>query len=280
MKGLAVLISPARNWAALSGAVALALKHRHLLAALTARELKDANVRSVMGSFWAVGAPLLTMLVYVFAFSLIFRVRMGGDGDPGAYVGYVLVGLAVWISLQESASRAAGAVLYNANLVKQIVFPVEVLPLKTALAAQLTTLVTLAVAAAACGAAGTLTLWSAPLALAALIVLLALCVGLSFFLASLAVFMPDVRNLVGLFFSIGLFLHPILYPPDAPPAAVAWAFEFSPFSHVLWIFRDALFWGELTRPHSWAVAAAFALVVYVLGFRFFAMLKPTFGNAL
>jgi lipopolysaccharide transport system permease protein len=263
MKALAILFSPARNWAALA-----------------AREIKDANVRSVMGSFWAVGAPLLTMLVYVFAFTLIFRVRMGLNDSPGDYVGYVLVGLAVWISLQETASRAAGAVLNNANLVKQIVFPVEVLPLKTAIAAQTTTVVTLAVGAVACAIAGLLSPLSILLIPLALAVLFALCVGLSFFLSALAVFMPDVRNLVQLFFALGLFLHPILYPPDAPPPAIAWAFEFSPFSHVLWMFRDALFYSEITRPHSWWIAAAFALALYVLGFRFFRMLKPTFGNAL
>jgi lipopolysaccharide transport system permease protein len=280
MNGLAILLSPNRNWAALTSVGALAWKHRHLLTALVVRELKDANVRSVMGSFWIVGAPLLTMLVYVFAFTLIFRVRMGlGDG-PLDYVGFVLVGLAVWISLQEAASRASGAVLNNANLVKQIVFPVELLPMKTALAAQVTTLVTLAVASGACTAAGSLTLWSVLLLPVAVIILLALSIGLSFFLSALAVFMPDVRNLVQLFFGLGLFLHPILYPPDAPPHAVAWAFEFSPFSHVIWTFRDALFEGALTRPHSWAIAAAFALIFYVVGFRFFRMLKPTFGNAL
>jgi lipopolysaccharide transport system permease protein len=280
MKALAILFSPARNWAALTGAARIASKHRHLLAALAAREIKDANVRSVMGSFWAVGAPLLTMLVYVFAFTLIFRVRMGLNDSPGDYVGYVLVGLAVWISLQETASRAAGAVLNNANLVKQIVFPVEVLPLKTAIAAQTTTVVTLAVGAVACAIAGLLSPLSILLIPLALAVLFALCVGLSFFLSALAVFMPDVRNLVQLFFALGLFLHPILYPPDAPPPAIAWAFEFSPFSHVLWMFRDALFYSEITRPHSWWIAAAFALALYVLGFRFFRMLKPTFGNAL
>jgi lipopolysaccharide transport system permease protein len=280
MSGLSILLSPGRNWAALTGVGALAWKHRHLLSALVARELRDANVRSVMGSFWIVGAPLLTMLVYVFAFTLIFRVRMGLSDSALDYVGYVLAGLAVWISLQEAASRASGAVLYNANLVKQIVFPVELLPMKTALAAQVTALVTVAVALTACAAAGVLTFWSVLLLPAALVILLALSIGLSYFLSALAVFMPDVRNLVQLFFGLGLFLHPILYPPDAPPRAVAWGFEFSPFSHVIWIFRDALFEGAVTRPHSWAIAAAFALVLYVIGFRFFRMLKPTFGNAL
>jgi lipopolysaccharide transport system permease protein len=280
MKELGILFSPARNWAGLTGAAAIAVKHRHLLTALATREMKDANVRSVMGSFWVVGAPLLTMLVYVFAFTLIFRVRMGLSDGPADYVGYVLVGLAVWISLQEAASRAAGAVLNNVNLVKQIVFPVELLPLKTALAAQVTALVTLLVALGACAVAGLLTSWSAFLFPLAFLMLFALCIGLSFGLSALAVFMPDVRNLVQLFFGLGLFLHPILYPPDAPPAAVAWAFEFSPFSHVLWVFRDALFEGAITRPHSWWIAGAFALIVYVLGFRFFRMLKPTFGNAL
>lgn len=253
---------------------------RQLLGALVAREIKDANVRSVMGSFWVVGAPLLTMMVYIFAFTFIFRMRLGLSNSPWPYTGYVLVGLAVWISLQEAASRAPNAILGNANLVKQIVFPIELLPLKVALAAQTTFLVTLAVAAAACAYAGDLTwdsLWLTPLAMLAFLIT---SIGLSYFIAALAVFFPDIRNLINLFFSAGLFLHPILYPPDAPPASVSGAFAFSPLSHLVWCFRDALFLGHMTRPLSWAVAYAFAIFMFLFGYRFFRMLKPTFGNAL
>lgn len=263
-----------------AGPLAIARKHRHLLGALVSREIRDANIRSVMGSFWAVGAPLLTMLVYVFCFTFIFRMRLGVDEGPEVYVGYVLVGLSVWISLQEVASRAPGAITANANLVKQIVFPTELLPLKMALAAQTTFLVTLAVAVIASGIAGRLTLntlWLAPIAM---LYFLLISIGLSYFLAALAVFFPDVRNIVQLLFSIGLFLHPVLYPPHAAPAAVAGAFNFSPFSHLIWCFRDAFYLGAMTQPWSWAITAVVALAAYMLGYRFFAMLKPTFGNAL
>ena len=260
--------------------LSIALRHRHLLGALVVREIKDANIRSVMGSFWAVGAPLLTMLVYVFCFTFIFRTRLGINEGPEVYVGYVLTGLAVWISLQEVANRAPNAIIANANLVKQIVFPTELLPLKMALAAQTTLIVTVTVATIACAFANRLGWASLVLLPLAIALFVLMSIGISYFLAALAVFFPDVRNIIQLLFSIGLFLHPVLYPPGSAPPFVARMFEFSPFSHLIWCFRDALYLGTMTRPFSWAVCAVTAILVYLLGYRFFRMLKPTFGNAL
>lgn len=280
MPALYSLLSPSRNWTALTGPVRHVRKRRQLLSALVMRELQDANVRSVMGAFWIVGAPLITTLTYIFAFTVIFRVRVGASDSPANYVSYAMTGLAFWIALQEVASRAPGAILYNANLVKQIVFPTELLPLKIAFASQVTFLVMLTAAIGASAVAGTLTWASLLLTPLVMLAFLILSVGLAFFLSALAVFFPDIRNLVQLFFGVGLFLHPILFPPNAPPITVAWLFKFSPLSHMIWCFRDALYYGRITEPASWAVMFAFVVIIYLFGYRFFQMLKPSFGNAL
>ncbi len=46
---------------------------------------------------------------------------------------YILAGLIPWLCFQEVLARSATAITGNASLVKQIVFPVELLPIKTVL---------------------------------------------------------------------------------------------------------------------------------------------------
>jgi homopolymeric O-antigen transport system permease protein len=85
------------------------------------------------GKFWVIAQPLLMMLVYVFVFSFVFTVRLGvGDNGLG-YTAFLLTGLAPWLAFQEALSRAPTCIIEDRSLVKQIVFPVEILPLKLVL---------------------------------------------------------------------------------------------------------------------------------------------------
>ena len=60
---------------------------------------------------------------------------------PRDYTTYILSGLVPWLFIQQALVRGANALVGQANLVKQVVFPVEVLPV----AAVLVSLVTLGV---------------------------------------------------------------------------------------------------------------------------------------
>jgi lipopolysaccharide transport system permease protein len=252
-----------------------------LVAEMTRRELTDRYAGQVFGVVWAVAVPLLTMAIYVFAFTVLFKGRLG-TGDSGLeFTAYAIAGMAPWIALQESASRAAVSVSGNSNLVKQIVFPVEVLPLKIVLATLPGLAIGLAVAVGLSIATKHATLLGMFVLLPGSIALLLMfCAGVAFALAAIGVFVRDVKDVVGVLFSLGFFLHPIIYPPQGVPRWLEFVFATSPMSHILYCFRDAIVWGEVTRPFSWAISGASALFAFVLGWRVFRTLRPTFGNAL
>jgi lipopolysaccharide transport system permease protein len=107
-----------------------------------------------------------------------------------------------------------------------------------------------------------------------------LIAGLSYLLAAIGVFVRDVKDLVAFLLTIGLFLHPILYTPSSMPAWLSPLFVASPFSHMIWCFRDALVGPDPQHVLSWVVFPVSAVLIFTLGWRTFRMLKPTFGNAL
>jgi lipopolysaccharide transport system permease protein len=116
-----------------------------------------------------------------------------------------------------------------------------------------------------------------PLALLfTLIFIAALALGLS----ALQVFLRDTREFVTMFFSIGLFLHPILYLPNAIPAAVRGVVYASPVSYFLFCWQDVLFFGGFHRPWAWAIAAAIALFSFIFSARLFMSSKAHFGEFL
>jgi lipopolysaccharide transport system permease protein len=197
------------------------------------------------------------------------------------YVVYVLSGLIPWIALQDALSRGPASITGSANLVKQIVFPSEVLPLKVSLAALTTLAVGLPLTVILACFDGRSSIAGISILLPAAIMMhLALSAGLVYAFSAIGVFLKDLKEIVAFILSIGLFLHPILYVPGQVPSWLAHLFTFSPFSHIIWCFRDALVEGRLTRPLSWLVSGLTAVACFAIGWRVFRMLKPTFGNAL
>jgi ABC-2 type transport system permease protein len=96
--------------------------HREILANLIRKELKVKYAASVLGAVWSILNPL----VYLAVFSFVARVLGAGIPD---YPVYLLSGLLAWNLFSASLTGGASSVLDNANLVKKVAFPREILPL-------------------------------------------------------------------------------------------------------------------------------------------------------
>jgi lipopolysaccharide transport system permease protein len=274
------ILHPRANTLAFSELSALSWRHKELVWEMTRRDILERYAGQVLGGVWAVANPLLIMAVYVFAFTVLFQGRLTAQGDVVEFTAYVLAGLAPWIALAEVLGRASTAVSGNASLVKQIVFPSQILPMKVALGALPTLflglLVTLLVAAVA-GHAHVLGWVLLPIPI---FCQLLMSTGFAFLLSAIGVFIRDIKDVVGVLLSIGFFLHPIVYAPGVAPRALEKLFYFSPFSYLLWCYRDAAFHGGITQPWIWLTMVLLSVGIFALGYRVYRMLQPSFGNAL
>lgn len=275
------VFNPAANFGAFGAAAKLTHRHRGLVIAMTKRELTDRYTGQFLGAAWAIISPMLTMLIYVLVFTFIFRGRLGAAGGTTAFTAYALAGLAPWIAFGEGLSRTVGAVSGNANLVKQIVFPLEVLPLKVVLATLPTLVIGLMFAVGASYLGGMLDPWRLVIQLPVAIVTYVLFVaGLGFFLAAFGVFVRDLKDVIAFVLGIGMFLLPIIYPPNAAPGPLQKSFMFNPVANMIYCFHDAVVGPVDVGHHGWIVFPLTALVTFALGWRTFRLLKPGFGNAL
>jgi hypothetical protein len=139
------ILQPKSHFQALRELVLLLTRHRELTLHLAKREITDRYLGQVFGSLWAIGHPLVLIGVYVFIFGFVLNLKVGDASRvPFDYTTYLLAGLIPWLSLVESMSKATVAITMNANLVKQIVFPVEVLPVKGVIASLITQAISIA----------------------------------------------------------------------------------------------------------------------------------------
>ncbi len=257
---------------------ALAVR-RELIGALIVRELRDRHAGQMLGVLWAYGHPLIMMLLYTVLFAYVFPARFGSSAAMTDYSVSVLAGIISWLAFQDVLSRAPSVMLAHASLVKQIVFPLEVLPVKAALGGAIPYSVGLGFVIVYAALHGTLA-WSAALLPLVILCQLVAMVGVTFMLSALGVFVRDLRDIVGVFCTINLFAQPILYNPFAVPHALHWVFVLNPFSYLVWCWQDALFYGGPRHPIAWIALPLGSAAALALGWHVFERLRHQFGDAL
>ena len=159
-------------------------------------------------------------------------------------------------------------------------FPLEVLPVSVLGSALFHALVSLGVLfAAELLHSGRLhaTILLLPVVLVPLVLLSA---GLTFFLASLGVFLRDIGYAVPLAVQVLFFVTPVLYPLEKVPEPFRTVVRFNPLTSIVENFRRLVFRGTLP---DWGELAAWTAVtgaVAVFGYAWFMKTKKGFADVI
>jgi ABC-2 type transport system permease protein len=159
----------------------------------------------VLGAVWSLLNPVVFLVVFSFV-SLV----LGGAVKP--YPPFLLAGLLAWNLFNVSVLNGAQSVIANANLVKKVYFPREILPLATvgvALVDFVLQSIVFFLFIILSGYGFRADIWLYPLAF---VDLLLFSVGLTMFVSSLNVRYRDVQHLIGLALLVWFWLTPIVYP--------------------------------------------------------------------
>lgn len=257
-------------------------RNRQLVATMIQREVVGRYRGSVMGLLWSFVTPLLMLAVYTFVFSVVLKARWstGVEESRAQFAILLFAGLTVHGLFAEVVNRAPGLVLGNANFVKRVVFPLEVLPVVTAGAALFHALISLAVLLGAVLLATGSIPWTAALFPLVLVPLLLLTLGVAWMLASLGVFMRDVGQVVGLLTTMLLFVSPVFFPVTAVPEFFRPWMHLNPLTFIIELSRALLVFGELPAWDAWLAYTLGAGVFAWVGYAWFQKTRKGFADVL
>lgn len=273
---VARVLSPAGLWADL-------WRHRDLIRQFTVREVHQKYRGTQLGLLWAVLQPLMTLAVFTFIFNEVFEVSWpeGGDTSRGAYVVTVFVGMMVFALFSETVSNAPVLVLNRPNLVKRAVFPLEILVCSAVGSALFVAAVSIGLILVAMLIMVGKLYWTAFLLPVVMLPVVFLSLGLGWFLASLGVFLRDIRPVVAILVTQVLyFMTPIFYPIERVPEAFQSYLMLNPLTIVVQDSRRVLIWGQMPEWGPWAVVLAVSLVVMQLGYAWFMKSRRGFADVL
>jgi lipopolysaccharide transport system permease protein len=132
---------------------------------------------------------------------------------------FVLAGLAVWGYFQVAVQLGTGSLLANAELIKKVWFPRELVVAATVFAQTITIAVMLVILVPAALMAVPETAQTMALAIPIIAALICLALGFAWLLSVATVFYRDVEHLLGVLLLPWFFLTPVLYGLEQLPAA-------------------------------------------------------------
>lgn len=221
-------------------------RHLRLAWPLARRDITARYRGSMVGMAWTLIGPLAMVAIYALVFQGVFQARWPGaaaaaSGGGAGFALRLFAGLILFSAFAECATRATRLMQDNSNLVKRVVFPLELLcvalVMQVAVHAGVQVLLLLVLQALFGGGLGPQVLWLAVVLPWTLVLLMAVSLGL----AALGCYLRDLQHLVPLAMSGLLFLSPVFYPLDAAPEALRVLLAINPLSAPIEAFRAACF---------------------------------------
>jgi len=252
-------------------------KYRGLLYMIAYRDIKVRYKQSIMGFLWAILMPVLIVLsgvVVRFAYAMAAHTSL-----QTADIASVAVKSLPWAFLVSSIRFSCLSLINNKELVTKIYFPKEIFPIAAILASFFDLLV----------ASGALALfllalpigWSLYMvwAPALLLTLVLLATGIGMIVAAASLYFRDVKFIVEVFLTFGIFFTPVFYEVSLFGEKAKWLL-LNPVSPILDGFGACIARHQSPNLPWLTYSVISALVLLIGGYVFFKHLEPGFAESI
>lgn len=251
------------------------VRRKGLIYSLAEREVKVRYKRSGFGILWAFAEPALLVGLYYLVFGRIIRLEVP------EYPLFLISGILVFQFWSGGIAHAVPAIVVNANLVKKVYFPREILPFSVVVGRLVHLLIALGLWILFLWVVkGRLSgvLWLLPVALLAATVTLA---SLAMLVAACHVYFSDTGFLVNFLLMAVFYLTPVVYPVSYIPEGWRSLYLANPPATTVELVRAILLdYPEARSPALWGAlalqGAAFLPACYLL----FVALERRLGEVL
>jgi len=238
------------------------IESRELIWEMALRDLKGLNKGSFLGYFWLVINPLIQVAAYVVIVSFVFKAKLSGSSGLFDYACYVLSGMIPWQVLARSINEAPTLIRSNTELVKQVIYPIETLPISNLLVGSFGGLVNFVVFLFMFFISGNGS-WSLFLLPIPLLFLFLFILGLSWIFSISGVILKDLKEIVTIIMGLLVYFSPVIVS-DSMVGETIWSWILlNPLSHIIISFRD-IFWGTF-HFWSWVIFLGMSIVIFLSG---------------
>ena len=257
-------------------------RRRWLVGYFIHRQVTRSYRRSYLGLAWAILGPL----VWVFFLALIFSNVIGiknraVEGDPTLNFGlFLYCGLLPFLTFSEALNKGLNSIRSNSGLVQKVVFPTEILPFTNAIASMVDKVFGFGALLIMLLLFGRTLHWTLLYMPVIVVLQLIFILGLTYIMAVLGTFLPDVAEVMRPVIRGMFFVTPILWPAGRLPENLSWIEDYNPLAYLVNAYRDLILHGTLPGGLATLYFTLFSVALFVVGFAMFVRLKPKFADHL
>jgi teichoic acid transport system permease protein len=234
--------------------------------------------RSFLGQTWQLLTPLLNIGVYYLVFGLLLHTNRGVSN----YIAYLSVGVFVFAFLQTTLVSGSRAITGNLGLVRALQFPRAVLPMSTTLVALLQLLNSLVVLVPILLLSGEPVTWRWLQLVPAIALQSMFCLGLAFTVARIGARVPDTTQVLPFLARVWMYVSGVMYSvqvfTQGHSGWIATVMTLNPGNVYLTLARSAVIVGSPAPATTWLVGIAWSVGVLATSYLYFWRGEEQYGN--
>ena len=258
------------------------ISNRGLVSQIVRQQIVGKYRGSYIGILWPLLNPIFMLVVYTFVFSIVLKVRWSGDiSESKLQFAFILfTGMLIHGLFAEVINKAPSLILLNANYVKKVIFPLEILALTNFLEGLFNFSVGMLVLLIGMIVFHDQITWTIIFLPIILIPYFMLLLGLIWFIASLGLFVRDIAQGINVLTTVLLFLSPIFYSKNALPPEFQWLMNINPLTFIIEQSRDVLIWGKLPNWQGLGVYSLLSGLTMWIGYYWFQKTRKGFADVI
>lgn len=251
-------------------------KYKNMIIQTALNEIKARYAGSILGLIWVILYPMLFLGAYACIYIYVFNVRFNLF-NTNEYVVLIFCGLIPFLGFSESLSSGISSVTSNSTLMKNTLFPIELIPVKTLIASQTTQAAGFILLIIALGALGKLSIYT-PLFLLLWLLQMMFTLGVVWIISSLNVIIRDLQNIISVVIMFLMMVSPIAYPVEMIPENLQPFLALNPLYYIIISYQDVLMFGRFPTGMIFYKFMAFSIITFAAGYWFFTKMKKVFAD--
>ena len=247
-------------------------QYREFLKTNVKKDIRGKYKGSFLGVLWSFINPLLMTLVYAIVFPFILK------SGPEHYTTFIVIAILPWNWFTTVISQGTFCMVGNADIIKKVYFPREILPLSTATSGLVNYLISVPIILIFLIASGLGFSWYILLLPLIAITQYILTFGIILITSAINVYIRDAEYIINFFITMLFYATPVLYAATLFPQKYRWILYLNPMTTIINSYRDIFYYQQMPNMIMLLSVLGVSIILTLIGILIFKKLKKGFAE--
>ena len=248
-------------------------QYREFLYTNVKKDIRGKYKASFLGVLWSFINPLLQVVVYAIVFPYIMRVQTDN------YLVFLICGIIPWTWFLTSVTGGTTTITSNANLIKKVYFPREILPISTVTSGVVNFLISCIIIVIFAVVGGVGISWHIVFLPIIMILQFIITLSFAFLFSAFNVYVKDVEYMVNFVMNLAFYVTPILYTTEMfADSKFAWVFKVNPIAYLVESYRNIFYAHQIPGLKTLGILFGVSIIMLIISYTIFKKLEKGFAE--